>query len=84
MGDTFDNTSFNPEAFTECAYEAPPFGEGEMRYLHCGTTLLGRYVTVYLKHHGILSLCEVEVYSEQGNIKGATIRSSRDNSCVMR
>ena len=73
VGDTFNETSFNPETFSECAYEAQPFGEGEMRYLHCGTTLIGRYVTVYLKHTGILTVCEVEVYSEQGNNKDTKI-----------
>ena len=68
VSSTFDRDAVNPAEYSRCS---PPkdrlWGGATGPYLvHCKSTLVGRYLIIY-KDGLPLELCEVEVYSEQGN-----------------
>ncbi len=61
-----DTASFDPTVFSVCHYQKELFvGTAEF---HCADGLEGRFVTVYflLESENPLTLCEVEVYGNQG------------------
>ena len=66
VGQTFDQGSFDPTTYTQCAYQSAALGNGETRMFYCDTPIVGRYVTVHFPptRTEVLTLCEVAVYGE--------------------
>ena len=63
VGNAFNPTNFfDLRTFNTCAYEPEQLAAGETRIFQCQEPIAGRYVTIYLNHRSVLTLCEVEVY----------------------
>ena len=64
VGQTFDQATFDPTTYTQCAYQSTALGAGETRMFICDRLIEGRYVTVHFPttKTEILILCEVAVY----------------------
>ena len=65
VGQTFDQGSFDPTSYTQCAYQSIAMGPGETKVFECDQTIEGRFLTVHFPttRTAILTLCEVAVYS---------------------
>ena len=69
VGNVFDEDNFDPFTYDECWYQSDQLANAETREFTCHQVLLGRYVAI---HHSlnvslVLTLCEVQVYSDLGN-----------------
>ena len=66
VGSILDPTSFNPETYTPCAYEAGQLLLGETRQMMCDKPIIGRYITVYTYQTETakppLTICELQVF----------------------
>ena len=69
-GNTFDSATYTPlnSGFEQCVDTVFSAAIGEVLYIHCKTTLFYRYVVVYIATDSqmVLTICELEVYQEQG------------------
>ena len=63
VGDSFDQASFIPSSYTDCASNLQSWSLGERRYVACSDEIKGRYVSVYLTATAVLSLCGVSVFT---------------------
>ena len=69
VGNVFDEDNFDPFTYDECWYQSDQLANAETREFTCHQVLVGRYVAI---HHSlnvslVLTLCEVQVYSDLGN-----------------
>ena len=72
-GDVFDPAVYQPwtPGWENCSETIFSVDIGEVLYIHCTTTLFHQYVVVYIAVDApmVLTVCELEVYQEQGNSK---------------
>ena len=66
VGTQFSESNFDPTSFETCAHVERALLGSEKKYLYCDPPLVGSYVVVYKSSHDALSLCEVEIFSQQG------------------
>ena len=68
VGQTFNETSFDPTAYTLCHNQSEQLGEGQTAMFSCNCPVKGRYVAVHFPESRAehLILCEVEVYEYTG------------------
>ena len=69
VGKTFDPATFDPSTsgFSQCGGEYDRVRTRTLFHIHCYQTLVGRYVVLQAEGMSTqLSICEVEVYQEQG------------------
>ena len=71
MGATFDAAVFNvlTSGFTQCGGAYDRIRTATRFYIHCYQTIVGRYVVVYIDRiNSQLTVCEIEIYQQQGQI----------------
>ena len=68
VGQTFNQGSFDPTAYTLCYYQPTALVAGETKMFHCPAPIEGRLVTVHFSANKTeyLTLCEVEVFGYIG------------------
>ena len=64
VGQTFDEATFDPETYTQCAHQSAAMDSSETKIFHCAHAIEGRFVTVHFPttRAEVLTLCEVAVY----------------------
>ena len=67
VGSTFNESTFNPTTFTECASNLTASDYREYRYFHCEPSIVGQFVAVAMIGEDELILCEVQIYEINGN-----------------
>ncbi len=74
VGHMIDPSKAIDPKFIKCAQSDKPFQKGETRNLICDSPVIGRFVKlVLLGNSEILTVCEVQVYGDQG--KGLCVKS---------
>ena len=58
-------------SYEECRFQVAALGPGETRDFTCRPVIVGRYVAIHFlpNKKESLTLCEVEVHSDLGNVK---------------
>ena len=62
VGDHFDGTNYNPNAFKKCAYYRGPAKDSERVSVQCVGIQRGRYLGISLNTKPF-TMCEVEVFA---------------------
>ena len=67
VGKTFNQGSFDPTTYTQCAYQSAAVGTAETKLFTCSQPIEGRYVTVHFPttRTEVLTLYEVAVYGKR-------------------